>query len=325
MYSIQDLKQHLKDKHGLSVNTNQEQDLRNIGYYHGYKGYRFIREAKNPIKFTAFSQVVSLNNFDMQLKGIFYPNLMFIENALKSYVIDAVLEECKSEKLSEIYKTGLTYYKDNFTAGSNNYKKEFKKRMDLEMKISSTLSRDYMNGRKHVNHFYNQDKEIPVWAAFESLSLGEFGTFYSCANKNIRLKVSQRLKLPKNLDDDGFLLGDIISVLKYLRNAIAHNGIIFDTRFAAAKVPARIKKLLEQELHVKVVDFNYIVSYVGLVIYLLNCMQENKRARSFIQEFIKLHEILKKLPVECLLQIKGSVYEPTIKSFGKIYKVDFQC
>ncbi|MBQ1662425.1 MAG: Abi family protein, partial [Treponema sp.] len=201
----------------MPVQENQIQDLRNIGYYHGYKGYRFIRKSNNPIEFTAFSQIVSLNNFDMQLKGLLYPSLMFIENALKSYVLEATLAECQSEKLNDVYKLALTYYKENFQYGSNNYKKEFKKRMDLEMKINSSLSRDYMLGKDFVNHFYNQDRDIPIWAAFESLTLGEFGNFYSCANKKIREDVSKQLTLPKNFDDDGFLLADIIFALKDLR------------------------------------------------------------------------------------------------------------
>ena len=65
MYSLKDLAEHLNNKHHLPVQENQIQDLRNIGYYHGFKGYRFVRESGNPIKFTAFSQIVSLNNFDM--------------------------------------------------------------------------------------------------------------------------------------------------------------------------------------------------------------------------------------------------------------------
>lgn len=325
MYSFQDLADHLKTKHNLPVDPNQIQDLRNIGYYHGFKGYRFVREADKPIKFTAFSQIVSLNNFDMQLKGIFYPSLMFIENALKSYVLEATLAECQTPSLSEVYKKGLTNYKESFTYGSNNYKKEFKRRMDLEMKINSALIRDYMQEKDFINHFYNQDKEIPVWAAFESLTLGEFGNFFSCANKNIRTAVSSQLSLPTNLDNDGFLLADIIFALKDLRNAIAHNGIIFDTRFATAKVPERIKKLLEQELSIKTLDFNYIVSYLALIVYLLKNMKETKRCKSLIQEFIKLHEILNKLPVEALLQIKGTFYTPAIQSMGTVLGTKFKC
>ncbi|MBQ9539548.1 MAG: Abi family protein, partial [Treponema sp.] len=49
--------------------------------------FHFIRKSSNSIEFTAFSQVVTLNRFDMRLKSILYPRLMFIETALKSYVI----------------------------------------------------------------------------------------------------------------------------------------------------------------------------------------------------------------------------------------------
>lgn len=250
---------------------------------------------------------------------------MFIENALKSYVLEATLAECQTPSLSEIYKKGLTYYKENFIPGSNNYKKEFKKRMDLEMKINAALSRDYMQGKSFINHFYNQDKEIPVWAAFESLTLGEFGNFFSCSNKNIRTAVSMQLSLPSNLDNDGFLLADIIFALKDLRNAIAHNGVIFDTRFATAKIPERIKRLLEQELSIKTLDFNYIVSYLALIVFLLKNMEETKRCTSLVQEFIKRHEILIKLPVDALLQIKGTFYTSVIQSIGTVLGKQFEC
>lgn len=305
MYSLNDLAVHLKNKHNLPVQNNQIQDLRNIGYYHGYKGYRFIRKAGNLINFTAFGQIVDLNNFDMQLKGLFYPNLMFIENALKSYVLEATLAECQSEKLNDVYKKGLTYYSE-FSAGTPPYKKEFKRRMELEMKISNALIRDYMSDKAIEVHFYNQDKEIPIWAAFESLTLGEFGTFFACSNKTIRNNVSTLLNLPTNLNSDSFLLKEIIFSLKDLRNSIAHNGIIFDTRFATSKVPNRIKRLIENELKINQIDFNYIVSYIALIVFLLKQMRENRRAKSFINEYVKLQNMLKRLPPNTSIKIFGS-------------------
>ena len=305
MYSLDDLAVHLKNKHNLPVQNNQIQDLRNIGYYHGYKGYRFIRKAGNLINFTAFGQIVDLNNFDMQLKGLFYPNLMFIENALKSYVLEATLAECQSEKLNDVYKKGLTYYSE-FSAGTPPYKKEFKRRMELEMKISNALIRDYMSDKAIEVHFYNQDKEIPIWAAFESLTLGEFGTFFACSNKTIRNNVSTLLNLPTNLNSDSFLLKEIIFSLKDLRNSIAHNGIIFDTRFATSKVPNRIKRLIENEMKLNQIDFNYIVSYIALIVFLLKQMGENRRAKSFINEYVKLQNMLKRLPANTSIKIFGS-------------------
>ena len=152
MLGFQDLIIQLKDKHNLTVDKNQERDLQNIWYYHGYKGYRFIKKASNPIDFTSFKQVIMLNSFDMRLKSIAYPRLMFIETALKSYVIEAVLADSGSENLSEVYKKSLTYYKeftpkDTGSKDRTRYKAEFKKRMDLEMKINSDFIRDYMQGK----------------------------------------------------------------------------------------------------------------------------------------------------------------------------------
>ena len=185
MLGFQELITHLKDKHNLSVDKNQERDLQNTGYYHGYKGYRFIRKSSNSIEFTTFSQMVTLNRFDMRLKSILYPRLMFIETALKRYVKEVVLADCRSENLSEVCKKSLTYYKEfspKDTGGKDRtrYKEEFKKRKDLEMKINTALIRDYMQGKEIENHFFDNDRDIPLWAAFESLTLREFGVFFSC-------------------------------------------------------------------------------------------------------------------------------------------------
>lgn len=43
MLSINQLIKYLRNHHHITVKSNQAQSLRNIGYYHGYKGYRFIR------------------------------------------------------------------------------------------------------------------------------------------------------------------------------------------------------------------------------------------------------------------------------------------
>ena len=42
MLSINQLMKYLRNHHQIAVKSNQSQALRNIGYYHGYKGYRFI-------------------------------------------------------------------------------------------------------------------------------------------------------------------------------------------------------------------------------------------------------------------------------------------
>lgn len=328
MLDFDGLTKHLKDSHGLNVDKNQETDLRNIGYYHGYKGYRFIRKSSNRIAFTSFSQVVTLNRFDMRLKTIIYPRLMFLENALKSRVIEVVLSDSGTENLSEIYKKSLTYYQEFKTKNPNQtqndrsrYRQEFKKKKDLEMKISSALIRDYMQGRDIENHYFDNDRDVPLWAAFESLTLGEFGIFFSCTNMAIKKTVSEQLGLRKSLNADGGLLTDIIFCLKNLRNAIAHNGVIFDTRFATQKVEPRVKKLLETEMEIENIDFSFIVSYVALIVYLLKALKETKDCVSFINEYEKTIEMLSaNFPQEVYFKIVGTQEKSVLEKMRAFVK-----
>lgn len=104
--------------------------------------------------------------------------------------------------------------------------------MNLKGKINAALVRDY-NKKSVVAHFFNNDITIPVWAIFETLALGEFGTLYDCACTNVKLYVSNIMKLPTNLDSDGMNTKFFIFTVKDLRNAIAHNNVIFDTSVLA--------------------------------------------------------------------------------------------
>jgi hypothetical protein len=40
MLTIRQLKKYLRKQHNINIRTNQTRDLQNIGYYHGFKGYR---------------------------------------------------------------------------------------------------------------------------------------------------------------------------------------------------------------------------------------------------------------------------------------------
>ncbi|MBQ9538483.1 MAG: Abi family protein, partial [Treponema sp.] len=241
-------------------------------------------------------------------------------------VIEAVLADCGSENLSEVYKKSLTYYKEFSPKGGkqaknsrSRYRQEFKKRKDLEMRISSALIRDYMQGRDIESHFFDNDRDVPLWATFESLTLGEFGVFLSCTNRNIKMAVSEKLGLRKSLNADGDILTDIIFCLKDLRNAIAHNGVIFDTRFARSKVKPRISKLLQDEMGVSNVDFSFIVSYVVLIVYLLKTLKESsKDCRSFINEYEKSIEmLLSNFPKEVYFKISGTQEKGILEELRK--------
>lgn len=300
---------YLRNKHNIQVKGSQTQALRNMGYYHGFKGYRFIREDKNRIDFTSLDEVIALNEFDMQLKSTLYPSVMFIENALKSYVIEALLNNSKSENFDIIYNKSLTAYR-NHTPGSKAYKDAYKKRMRLKGSINSSLLRDY-DKRSVIKHFINNDKTIPIWAIFESLSLGEFGTLFDCACTDVKLYVSNIMKLPKNLDSDGMITKFFIFTIKDLRNAIAHNNVIFDTRFKTGKIDQRLVTLLEKEVSISNIDFRYMDAYVIMIIYFLRKMGETKTScRAFVSKYNQLSENLRnELPINIYNQIIGTPHK----------------
>jgi len=316
MLSINQLMKYLRNpqKHNISIKSSQTQQLRNLGYYHGYKGYRFIRVPTHKIPFSNFDEIIALNQFDMQLKSLFYPKVMFIENALKSYVIESVLHDAKSEHLDTIFTRSVTYYK-SFTPGSAEYKKEYTKQMRLKGKINNALIRDYDHKQQIVNHFFDNDRSIPIWAIFESLTLGEFGTFFSCLKKDVKLHTSKTLKLPTNQDSDGKITQYMIYTIKDLRNAVAHNNIIFDTRFQAASINRRLISLLEQETSITNINFNSIDSYFILITYMLRKMNVTKtECKQFIRLFANSLETLRsEIPVNIYNQITGTNVKNTIK------------
>ena len=71
MLSIYQLMKYLRNTHHINVKSSQTQALRNMGYYHGFKGYRFIRVPSQRISFTSLDEIIALNKFDMKLKALF--------------------------------------------------------------------------------------------------------------------------------------------------------------------------------------------------------------------------------------------------------------
>ncbi|WP_075572106.1 Abi family protein [Megasphaera coli] len=307
MLTIRQMMRYLRNTHKISIKSSQVHALRNLGYYHGYKGYRFIRTPQNKIPFRTFDELLAINNFDMHLKSLLYSKVMFIETALKSYVIEAILADSKSENINDIFNHSLTYYK-TFAAGSQEYKRFFTKRISLRGSINSTLKRDYNQRNQIVNHFFNKDREIPIWAIFESMTLGDFGTFFWCCNKDVKLYTSKLLGLPSNLDADGKLTKDIIFTIKDLRNAIAHNNVIFDARFRSNRISPRLINLLQRETSVQQIDFQYIDAYIILILYVLRKMQVTKtECKQLISRYNTSKELLRQqISVSVWNQILGS-------------------
>lgn len=274
--STDSLMKYLRDHHNISISGSiHKRKLRNIGYYHGFKGYRFINTPNQRIAYTDFNQVLAINTFDMELKALFYPQIMFIETALKNYVLEVILNHGQTDCFNTIYETLLKEYK-NHSVGSDQYKKALNKRLRLQNQFYNVLTREYSNEKQVVQHFYHKDEPVPIWAVFEVISLGEFGNFVSCANTNIKKDISKSLNLNQSFDADGKLTENVIYLIKDLRNSIAHNDVIFDTRFKTSNPKNRLLNSLQRDTNIQGISFQTIVDYLILIIYLQKNLKISK-------------------------------------------------
>ena len=192
----------------------------------------------------------------------------------------------------EIFISELTDYKSH-QQGSSKYKEAIKCRLGLRNKVYGVLARDYQN-KLIVKHFYETSRPVPIWAIFELLSFGEFGVFFSCLNPNTRINISKSISINSAFDPDGKIPQIIIFTLKDLRNAIAHNDTVFDTRFKTGKVNNRLSQLLSVETGITGIDFLTIVDYVILISYVLKLLGISKsECRRIVKDFLEICENLR--------------------------------
>lgn len=82
--------------------------------------------------------------------------------------------------------------------------------------------------------------------------------------------------------------------IKDLRNAVAHNNTIFDTRFQTSTINGRLIALLETEVGITGIDFKYIDAYIILITYILKKMGETKTAcKQFVSSFVECTDLLR--------------------------------
>ncbi len=292
--NIDSLMKNMQDNKSINISGDaQKKALRFIGYFHGYKGYRYCNSPASRLPYTNFDQLQAVYDFDMRIKSVFYPKIMFLETAIKNYALEEILKECNSDSFVDIYAAALNDYK-TFSVGSKEYTEAFKKRMSVRNQVYSTISRDY--GKNNIiKHYYDKDMLLPIWAIFELLSLGDFGNFLSSCNANIRRNTSASVGIKSSVDSDGKLLTSIVFTLKDLRNAVAHNNTIFDTRFKTGSVNGRISNYITAETGVRNINFNSITDYVILVSFMCKLLKCNKSdIMSFIDLFEAAYEDLRK-------------------------------
>ncbi len=291
--TINGLMRHLRNDCSVNINGSyQKQQLISYGYYHGYKGYRFYSKSSNPLPYSDFSEVVAVIEYDNNLKSAMYPELMFIETAIKNIVCNESIIGLKNGTFEHLYKERMS---DN-PSDTKLQVKRLKLRNSVFSKLSEKYQREEGNENQMVRHFYNRGEDAPLWVVFEILYLSDLASFFECLNKSVRSNILSSLNLyDSSIDSNATLLSSILYTIKALRNAVAHNNIVFDTRFKDRNISNVLKLWLEKETEIKNITLFSLIDYIILMCCVLKRIDfTNKRALKLLNEYEKENESLKK-------------------------------
>ncbi|EEA89321.1 Abi family protein [Collinsella stercoris] len=311
------LMRHLRAQ-GVSIKgSSAKKKLQNIGYYHGYKGCRFARERRSPLPLTDFDQVLGLYAFDMELKTLFYPQIMQVETSLKSCILDAICsdlaERGRSASFDVVCSECLT------GAGA---KEQYSELSYLAQKVAKQSARE---GEPVIRHFTDQSRGVPIWALMETLTLGEFSASYSCLTDELKDAIYDRLGMPGRIcsryaqkKDKTDLLLALLRVLASLRNSVAHNNVILDARFLIRNTPNKhVREYLGQEFGIDPVPFSQIADCMLLVVFFTSALGYSKTQRKrFVAEYERIlgDFYVHKLPPDIYQQMIGKSDNLKIKA-----------
>ena len=290
--STNGLMRHLRDN-GIAIEGGtQKRQLTNAGYYHGYKGYRFFQTSTNRLPFTTWDEVYATIRYDSGLKALFYDKMMFIETAVKNISLECILEAAKSEDIQHMLDSVINDYNNVPSSLGDKSRKEIQKRkLRLQSSIQTNLERAYAKRNPKITHFYENlnYRSVPLWALFEILMMGDFAYLLECLNFATRDAITDRLKINKAADTNRELIYRYLYALKDLRNAIAHNAVVFDARFRSFKPTKSMCDCLVKDVGVPYVNFKTIGDYLILMCYYLKHLGVGKKElRSFVRSFEKL-------------------------------------
>lgn len=286
------LMRHLRSS-GIVINgRKQKRQLINTGYFHGYKGYRFFRNAQNRLPFTSYDEVYATIQYDSELKALLYGKMMYIETAVKNIALESILLNAKSEAIQDMYDKVVSGYNNAPVTATTEQKKRMQQaKLNLQNSIQSSLANAYKKNNAKITHFYNNVgySDVPIWALFEIMTMGDLGYLLSCLTYDVRNDISKRLGLNVSCDTDRQLIYKYIYTLKDLRNAIAHNSVVFDTRFRNIDPTNAMKQCLKLEIGLPYVNFKTIGDYIILMCYYLKLLKVSKtEIKGFIREFEKI-------------------------------------
>lgn len=242
--------------------------------------------------FTSYDEIYATIQYDSDLKALLYGKMMYIETAVKNIVLESILVKANSENVQDMFNKVVCGYHNAPVKFSDDQKKRSQQnKLNLQKSIQASLAYAYKKNNPKVTHFYNNHShsDVPVWALFEIITMGDLGQLLSCLTYSVRDDISKRLGFNVSCDTDRQLIFKYIYTLKDLRNAIAHNAVIFDTRFRNIDPSSAMKECLKIEIGLPYINFKTIGDYIILMCYYMKLLQMSKtELKAFIRDFERL-------------------------------------
>jgi abortive infection bacteriophage resistance protein len=224
---------------------------------------------------------------------------MYIETALKNIALNTIMAEISSNSINDMYDKVVSSYKNAPSGTSNETKKKFQNnKLNLQGSIQNSISAAYRKENPKITHFYNNINynEVPLWAVFEILTMGDFGYLLSSLTIDMRDKISKAIGFNLSCDTNRELVYKYVYALKDLRNAIAHNDVVYDTRFRKMDPSKAMKQCLLLETGLPYINFKTIGDYIILICYLLKLLKVSKtEIKAFIRDFEKITKEYKEI------------------------------
>ena len=246
---------HILKNHKIDIHDVDSISLLNMGYYHGYKRYRFVKKANSggKLSITSFKEIVAIY-------------VMLVETALKNRTIDSLVAE-SSSGIEDVLDNQLACYID-YSGDTEKYSKKFLQYNETKQNILDTIEY-YSDKNEVIKHYLDSDYQIPLWAYFEVITLGQFSRFLGCLVKSSREKLNQDFTIiPKRSNSLELVVNSLIE----LRNATMHNSAIFDANFSSG-VSRALKRQIKQDLGLSTFTCVFIEDYFILLIWILNLLK----------------------------------------------------
>lgn len=213
-----------------------------------------------------FENVVTLYNFDKDLRTLIFSAIQSIEIALRTKVIQIVSSNC-----------GAFWFSDESLFSNTTIFSKCLSNIEEELKRSKE---DFL-----IEHYakYDNPPYPPAWKTLEVSSFGTLSKLYcNLADNNLKKQIARELGLPQHL-----YLESWIKSLSVLRNCIAHHARIWNRKYPWK--PQLPKKLQNPWIQDKGISQEKLYAQLCCIAYLLDAICPNngfkRNLKSLLTEY----------------------------------------